>query len=487
MRSRRWITDWRPEDERFWRTTGRSVARRNLVVSIFAEHLGFAIWALWSVVVLNLGAAGLPMTVSESLWLVSTPNLVGAALRIPYTFAVPRFGGGVWTTMSAASLLVPTGLLAFLVPGDWLSAQSHDTQFAVLLVCAALAGLGGGNFSSSMANISFFYPERHKGFILGLNAAGGNLGVAVVQVVVPLVVVVGVPDGEVDLANAGLMWLPLIVLAAVCAWLFMDNLAEARTDLKPYVAALRERQTWVVAVLYLGTFGSFIGFSFALPLVIRSTFPEFLDQHPFIRDHLAGLGFLGALVGSLSRPFGGRLSDRCGGARVTFWAFIGMVFATGAAAVGVQQREFAVFLGAFLVVFLLSGAGNGSTYRMIPVIFGVLGREEAAAKGLDPATTLVDFKRRAAAVIGLVGAIGAFGGFAVQQVFRLAAQGATTALDGTAGDAVVRVTPDHVAWSLPALAVFIGFYVLCAFLAWWEYLRRTVLVARVPSLAHVDV
>jgi MFS transporter, NNP family, nitrate/nitrite transporter len=461
---RKWIDDWRPEDEEFWRTTGRPVARRNLVFSIFAEHLGFTVWALWSVVVLNLGAAGLPMSLAESFWLVSTPNLVGAALRIPYTFAVPRFGGRLWTTMSVALLLVPVCLLAFLVPGEWLRAQGHDTQFTVLLVCAALAGVGGGNFSSSMANISFFYPERHKGFALGLNAAGGNLGVAMVQIVVPLVVVGG---GGVALANAGLVWLPLVVLAAVCAWSFMDSLTEARTDAAPYVAAVKERQTWVVAVLYIGTFGSFIGFSFALPLVIRNTFPEFLTQHPFIRDYLAGLGFLGALVGSVSRPLGGWLSDRLGGARVTLWVFVGMVAATGVAALGVQRREFVVFLCAFLVVFLLSGIGNGSTYRMIPVIFGALGRQEAAERDADPAATRLDYKRRAAAVIGLVGAIGAFGGYGVQQVFRIPSH--------------------HTAWPLPALAVFAGFYVVCAVLTWWVYLRRSLLVTRVSSLAYANV
>jgi MFS transporter, NNP family, nitrate/nitrite transporter len=194
------------------------------------------------------------------------------------------------------------------------------------------------------------------------------------------------------------------------------------TDLRPYVTATTERQTWVIAALYIGTFGSFIGFSFALPLVIRTTFPEFLASHEFIRDDLGGLGFLGALVGSLSRPLGGWLSDRFGGARITFWVFVGMGLATGVAALGVLSGSFAGFLGAFLVVFLLSGVGNGATYRMIPMIFGVLGRRAAASNGGDLGATLLDFKRRAAAVIGLVGAIGALGGFVVQQVFRVASQ-----------------------------------------------------------------
>ncbi|MCT2587332.1 MFS transporter [Actinophytocola gossypii] len=468
MRRGRWIERWEPDDEEFWAATGRRVARRNLVFSVFAEHLGFAIWVLWSVVVLNLDAAGLPMSLGETFWLTAVPNLVGAALRIPYTFAVPRFGGRLWTTVSAGLLLVPSTLLAVVVPGGWLAAQTHDTQFWVLLACAATAGVGGGNFSSSMANISFFYPERRKGFALGLNAAGGNLGVAVVQLVVPLVVVAGVPvaaSGQVRLANAGLVWIPFVVVAAVCAWLFMDSLTQARADTRSYVSALRHGQTWIVSLLYVGTFGSFIGYSFALPLVIRSTFPEFLAAHPFVATHLAGLGFVGALVGSVARPLGGWLADRLGGARVTLGCFAGMTGCTALAVAGVQAHSFALFFGAYLGIFLLSGAGNGSTYRMIPVIFGELGRRDAAANGLAPAATALRYKREAAAVIGIAGAVGAFGGFAIQLVFRQAA------LDGGAD------------WPVPALWVFLGGYVVFAFLTWFCYLRRTFAVRRLPSLA----
>jgi MFS transporter, NNP family, nitrate/nitrite transporter len=489
-RGGRWIDQWEPENEEFWESTGRRTARRNLIFSVFAEHLGFAIWVLWSVVVLSLPAAGLPMTVSESLWLISLPNLIGAAVRIPYTFAVSRFGGRLWTTASAGLLLIPTALLAFVVPSGWLREQGHETQFVVLLICAAVAGLGGGNFSSSMANISFFYPERRKGFALAVNAAGGNLGVAVVQIVVPLVVIVGVPSmlrgKEVHLTYAGLMWIPFIVIAAVCAWLFMDSLTEARADVKSYVSALRHGQTWVISMLYVGTFGSFIGFSFALPLVIKTTFPEFLDQHTFIRDYLAGLGFVGALVGSVSRPLGGWLSDRTGGAKVTVAVFAGMAAATVSAAIGVEQRSFALFFGSYLMVFAFSGVGNGSTYRMIPVIFGALGRKEAAEKGLDAGATAASFKRQAAAVIGIAGAIGALGGFFVQQVFRLASLDAATALRGNTGEAAARAAQDHANWSLPALWVFIGSYVILAGVTWWVYLRRSLLVQRAPSLAHAD-
>ncbi|HET9141490.1 MFS transporter [Actinophytocola sp.] len=494
-RGGRWIDDWQPDDEEFWASTGRRIARKNLFFSIFAEHFGFAIWVLWSVVVINLGNAGLPMTLSEMFWLTAVPNLVGATLRIPYTFAVPRFGGRLWTGISAALLLVPALLLAFLVPSGWLAAQSHDTQFWVLLACAATAGFGGGNFSSSMANISFFYPEKHKGFALGLNAAGGNLGVAVVQLVVPLVVIIGVPlaaaklpKHEVHLAYAGLVWVPFIVTAAICAWLFMDSITDARADTRSYVSALRHGQTWIMSILYIGTFGSFIGYSFALPLVIKNTFPEFLAAHPFIATYLAGLGFAGALIGSVARPFGGWLSDRIGGATVTFWCFIGMGLFTALAILGVNAHSFALFFGSYMVIFLLSGAANGSTYRMIPLIFSALGRKEIDERGGDPAAVALKFKREAAAVIGIAGAVGAFGGFLIQVMFRQAS------LDVTARVAAARTAADKLAvaqagagWSTSALWVFLAGYAVFATMTWFYYLRRSFVIARVPSLAYARV
>src|SRR5919204_6046238 len=213
-----WIDRWEPENDAFWETTGRRIARKNLAFSIFTEHLGFSVWVLWTIIVINLGNAGIGLSLSEQFWLTAVPNLIGSALRIPYTFAVPRFGGRTWTAISASLLLIPTVLVATVVPSGWLAAQGHDTQFWMLLACAATAGFGGGNFSSSMANISFYYPERRKGFALGLNAAGGNLGVAVAQLLVPLVIIVGVPaaavkltEHQVHLSYAGLMWMPLIV------------------------------------------------------------------------------------------------------------------------------------------------------------------------------------------------------------------------------------------------------------------------------------
>src|SRR5437763_1736155 len=275
MTKNRGIDHWDPDDESFWEQTGEKIARKNLILSMFAEHLGFSVWVLWTIIVLNLGNVGITLSVSELFLLTLVPNLIGSVLRIPYTFAVPRFGGRAWTTVSAALLFIPTLLLAIVVPSGWLAHQAHGAQLWILLACAATAGLGGGNFSSSMANISFFYPERKKGFALGLNAAGGNLGVAVAQLVVPLVIIVGVPSAAVKLAKhqvhmayAGFMWLPLIALAVGCAWLYMDSLSQAKADTTSYVRSLRHGQTWIMSFLYIGTFEPFIGLSFPLPLVI---------------------------------------------------------------------------------------------------------------------------------------------------------------------------------------------------------------------------
>ena len=491
----RWIEDWHPDDETFWERTGKRIARKNLAWSIFAEHLGFSIWVLWTIVVINLGNIGIILSVSEAFLLTAVPNLVGSFLRIPYTFAVPRFGGRAWTAMSAALLFIPTLLLAVVVPSGWLADQSHSTQLWILVACAATAGFGGGNFSSSMFNISFFYPEGKKGFALGLNAAGGNLGVAVAQLVVPLVIVVGVPAAavklprhDVHMAYAGLMWMPFIALAAIGAWLYMDSLHVAKADKRSYVSALKDTQTWVMSFLYIGTFGSFIGFSFALPLVIKNTFPEFLAGHPFIATYLAGLGFLGALIGSVSRPLGGLLSDKVGGARVTLAVFIGMAVFTALAIVGVQDRSFPTFFTSYMVIFLLAGMGNGSTYKMIPSIFAVVGRREAADKGLDPAATAVDYKRRAAAVIGIAGAIGAFGGFLIQVVLRQASLGVSELVKAARTPAEkVAVAAAHSDWSVPALWVFLGSYVVFAAVTWFVYLRTRIAVERMPSLAQSGI
>ena len=491
----RWIDRWEPESEQFWEATGRQIARRNLIFSVFAENLGFSIWVLWTVVVINLANVGITLSLGDQFLLTAVPNLVGAFLRIPYTFAVTRFGGRAWTTFSASLLLIPCLLLAVLVPSGWLAGQRHDTQLWVLLICAATAGVGGGNFSSSMANISYFYPERRKGFALGINAAGGNMGVALCQLIVPLVIIVGVPAAavklplhQVHLAYAGIVWMPLIVLAALFAWTRMDSLTVAKTDAGPYRRALSNGQTWVISLLYIGTFGSFIGYSFALPLVIKNSFPSFLAHHSFIATYLAGLGFVGALVGSLARPLGGWAGDRLGGARVTVWCFAGMAAFNATAILAVHRHSFALFFASFVVVFLFSGAGNGSTYRMIPSIFATLGRRQGGET--------VEYKRRAAAAIGIAGAVGAFGGFLIQVVLRQASLPVVKAMAAAVktieskpelAAAKAHIAAAHSGWSIPALWVFLAAYVLLGGLTWFCFVRRSVLTARFPSFAAEGV
>jgi MFS transporter, NNP family, nitrate/nitrite transporter len=476
-----WIEHWEPDDDEFWESTGRAIAKRNLIWSMFAEHLGFSIWVIWTIVVINLGNAGITMSVSEQFLLTLVPNLIGSMLRLPYTFGVPRFGGRNWTAMSAALLLIPVLLLAIVVPSGWLADLSHGTQLWVLIFCSATAGFGGGNFSSSMFNISFFYPEKKKGWALGMNAAGGNMGVAVAQILMPLVLIIGVssaavklPEHQVHLAYGGWVWVPFILAATFGALKYMNSLSQAKADPRSYLVPLREKQTWVMSFLYIGTFGSFIGFSFALPLVIRNTFPEFLAGHPFIATYLAGLGFMGALIGSLARPLGGWLADKIGGAVVTFWSFVSMAVFTLAAIYGVQERSFGIFFASYMVIFLSTGICNGSTYKQIPSIFATLGRKHAAEAGEEPSSVLVEFKRRAAAVIGIAGAIGAFGGVLIQVVLRQASLDVSAAIKAAATPAEkVAIAAANSDWSIPALWVFVVSYVVFAATTWFVYLRSS--------------
>lgn len=168
------ITDWRPEDIAFWEEAGAKIARRNLLFSVLSEHIGFSVWSLWSVLVLFLGPK-YHIDPAGKFTLTALPTALGAVLRLPYTFAVARFGGRNWTVFSALLLLVPTVLAGIVLhPG---------VSYGTLLAVACVAGVGGGNFASSMANINAFYPQRLKGWALGINAGGGNLGVPVVQLV----------------------------------------------------------------------------------------------------------------------------------------------------------------------------------------------------------------------------------------------------------------------------------------------------------------
>ncbi|WP_280233595.1 nitrate/nitrite transporter [Nocardia cyriacigeorgica] len=475
QRRGRWIDTWEPDDPRFWESGGARTARKNLAFSVFAENLGFSVWVIWGSVVTSMGAAGFgflaglgkgdPTAVSNALLLTSTPTLVGAALRIPYTFAIPRFGGRAFTAFSAAMLLIPTLGLAYFV-------NQPDTPMWVFLILAALAGVGGGNFSSSMANISFFFPEGKKGAALGINAAGGNLGVAQTQLLLPLLITFGThltakdPAGyRFGITLAVLVWVPFILIATIGALRCMDSLRTAKSDGKSYRLALTNQHTWVMSVLYIGTFGSFIGFSFAFPTLIKANFPD-LANIGWITT-LGNLAFLGALVGSFSRPFGGWVADKIGGAKITLTVFGGMAVAVALIMAALELKSFPLYLISFLLLFVLTGIGNGSTYRMIPSIFSAEAAKYAAEHDLDPAQAAASAKRQAGAAIGVIGAIGASGGYLLQQALRLS----NTNFGSMA----------------PAFWGYAAAFVVMAGVTWWFYLRSEFAVARVPSLAYANV
>ncbi|WP_433832039.1 MFS transporter [Actinoplanes sp. CA-015351] len=419
-----WIDDWRPEDREFWDNGGSAIAKRNLIFSIFSEHIGFSVWTLWSVLVLFLGPS-YGIDPAQKFLLTAVPTLFGAGLRIPYTFAVARFGGRNWTIISASLLLIPSISAAFLIkPG---------VSFETLLILAALAGVGGGNFASSMANINAFYPDRLKGWALGINAGGGNLGVAAVQLV-GLFVLATFGAGSPGIV-AGI-YIPLIVIAAAGSAIYMDNLSQARNEKRGMRDAAKEGHTWVMSLLYIGTFGSFIGFGFAFGQVLQVQFAEQFNT-PIKAAYLT---FLGPLLGSLIRPLGGALADRLGGARVTFVNFIAMAIGASIVLIAAQQRSLPLYIVGFITLFVLSGLGNGSTYKMIPGIF----RQKYAGDEHQA-------RRISGAVIGIAGAVGAVGGVLVNLAFR---QSFLTYKDADA-----------------AYMAFIAFYLLCVAVTWAVYLR----------------
>ena len=444
----RWIEEWDPENPAFWEATGKKVARRNLIFSIIAEHIGFSVWTMWSVLVLFLGLkygfpgpknigkamfeghlvtkADVAAAAGDKFLLISIPALVGSMVRLPYTFAVAKFGGRNWTVISALLLLIPLVVTySVLKPG---------VSYSTLLICGALAGFGGGNFASSMTNINAFYPERLKGRALGLNAGGGNLGVAAVQLVALAVIAY---EGKLvaDPRDLIALYIPLVLVAALLSWLMMDNLSGMRNANGAMREVMRSPHTYVMSFLYIGTFGSFIGFGFAFGQVLTV---QFKADYPTPLD-AAYLTFLGPLIGSLIRPVGGILADRFGGALVTMLNFLGMTVAASLILVASQQKSLPLYLAAFITLFTFSGIGNGSTYKMIPAIF--------KAK----TDTLAQSRRLSGALIGIAGAVGAFGGVLVNVALRQ-----SFISTGNAESAYVS---------------FIAFYIACVAVTYVVYLR----------------
>lgn len=454
--SRYMINTWEPETPSFWQQTGKATAGRNLWISIPALLLAFAVWMVWSVVVVNLPNIGFTYSNNQLFWLTALPGLSGATLRIFYSFMVPIFGGRRWTAISTGSLLIPAIGIGFAV-------QDVNTGYPTMLVLALLCGFGGGNFASSMANISFFYPKASKGFALGMNAGLGNLGVSVVQFVVPLVITMAVfgawggesltwakagATKEMWLQNAGFIWVPFIALSTLLAWFGMNDLASAKASFSEQAVIFKRKHNWLMCWLYTGTFGSFIGYSAAFPLLIKIQFP---DVNPL--DY----AFLGPLVGALSRVAGGVIADKLGGARVTLWSFFLMIAAVLGVLYFMPQGgtggSFGGFFWMFMVLFAGTGIGNASTFRMIPVIF--LTEHQRASAGKPKAVqeqAIVDANKEGAAVLGFTSAVAAYGAFFIPKSY-----GTSIALTGS---------PDAALWC------FIGFYVSCIVITWWCYARK---------------
>ncbi len=445
------ITDWRPWDEAFWTATGRRVAYRNLWISVPALLLAFAVWMVWSAVVVKLSAIGFKFTEQQEFWLTALPALTGATLRIFYSFTVPIFGGRNWTVISTASLLIPA-------LGIGVAVQNPQTPYGVFVVLALLCGFGGANFASSMANINYFFPKEKKGTALGVNAGLGNLGVSVMQFLVPVAIgtalfgsLGGAPQQAIEkgvtrqiwLQNAGFIWVPMIVAVVIAAWFGMNNLDAAKASFSDQAVVFKRKHNWIMCWLYLGTFGSFIGYAAAFPKLLKSTFPD-IDPLQY--------AFLGPLVGALARPVGGWVSDKLGGARVTFWNFLAMVAAVGAVLYFLKQQSFAGFFAAFLVLFITTGIGNASTFRMIPLIFlnQMLARVRGQGEEADTEARR-QANKEASAILGFSSAIGAYGGFIIPIAF---------------GSAIKNGSPDT------ALIQFLVFYLTCLALTWWYYYRK---------------
>ncbi len=443
------IKEWRPEDPVFWNEKGKKVAARNLWISIPALLLSFAVWMVWSVVVAKLPQIGFNYTTDQLFWLAALPGLSGATLRIFYSFMVPVFGGRLWTTLTTWSLLAPALGIGFAV-------QNPETPYWIMLGLALLCGFGGGNFASSMSNIGFFFPRAEKGNALALNAGLGNLGVSVMQFLVPLAITAAVfgviggagqvtPSGEtLFIQNAGFIWVPFIIASAFMAWFGMNDLSTARASFSEQSVIFTRTHNWIMCWLYTGTFGSFIGFSAAFPLLTSTQFPNV---------NVLQIAFLGPLVGALSRSFTGWISDRFGGAKVTLAVFAMMMLGTIGVIYFLSAKDapgaFTGFFASFMLLFFATGVGNASTFQMIPAIM----RKEVARlmPQLPAPDQLKQAEKEAAAITGFTSAIAAYGAFFIPKSFgfSIAATGGATA----------------------ALIGFLLFYVTCLAITWFVYAR----------------
>lgn len=505
------LTTWQPEDQKFWEQTGKRVANRNLWISIPCLLCAFAIWLCWSIITVQMKNLGFPFEDAQLFTLSAIAGLSGATLRIPNSFLIAIAGGRNVIAVTTALLILPA-------LGTGIALQDINTPYMVFAVLAALSGFGGGNFASSMSNISFFFPKRVQGTSLGLNAGLGNIGVSVMQVLLPFAMTIGVfgavggdglplPKAIGEYAagtvfwiqNCGLVWVPALIVLVLAAWFGMDNLpifkisptpiaimkvlwllilglagasvglyllislninmwivlpltifltvmlmkflvpGELKENLNNQFSIFKNKHNWIMTYLYVMTFGSFIGYSAAFPLLIRIVFGELPngEVNPNAPNPFA-FAWLGPLVGSLARPLGGWISDKFGGAKVTIWDTVIMILAAlgvayyvkMAGAAETPETYFIPFLILFLILFITTGIGNGSTFRMVPIIF-------------EP--------KQAGPVLGWTSAVAAYGAFIIPKVF---------------GAQIKAGTPEY------ALYGFAIYYFTCLIVCWWWYGRK---------------
>ncbi len=450
--SRYLLSDWRPEDPAFWEHKGKAIARRNLWISVAALLLAFCVWMLFSAVAVNLNKVGFTFTTDQLFLLTALPALSGAILRVPYSFMVPIFGGRYWTVLSTVILIVPCIWLGFAV-------QNPSTPYGIFITIALLCGFAGANFASSMGNISFFFPKERQGSALGINGGLGNLGVSVMQLIAPLVISVplfvflgvqGVSqeDGSsLWLANAAWVWAPLLLLATLAAWFGMNDIASSKASIVSQLPVLKRLHLWLLSLLYLATFGSFIGFSAGFAMLAKTQFPT-VD--------ILTLAFFGPFIGALARSAGGVISDKLGGVRVTLVNFILMAVFSALLFLtlpGSGSGSFGAFYAVFMGLFLTAGLGSGSTFQMIAVIFRQITIARVKKRGGSDEQAQHEAVTDTAAALGFISAIGAIGGFFIPKAF-----GTSLAMTGSPAG---------------AMKVFLVFYIVCVLVTWLVYGRRT--------------
>ena len=445
------LKGWRPENPAFWENKGKAIARRNLIISVSCLLLAFCVWMLFSAVAVNLNKVGFNFTTDQLFLLTALPSLSGAILRVPYSFMVPIFGGRYWTVISTVILVVPCLWLGIAV-------QNPATPFWIFILIALLCGFAGANFASSMGNISFFYPKAKQGSALGVNGGLGNLGVSVMQLLSPVVIFVPIftfvgvrgvdqADGAtLWLGNSPLIWVPLLLAATVAAWFGMNEIAGAKTSIRDQLPVLKRPHMWLLSLLYLATFGSFIGFSAGFAMLAKTQFPEV---------NILKLAFFGPFIGALARSFGGIISDRLGGVNVTLVNFILMALFTGLLFLtlpGSGSGSFLAFYVVFMGLFLTAGLGSGSTFQMIAVIFRQITLDSVKKRGGSDEQAQHEAVTDTAAALGFISAIGAVGGFFIPKAF-----GTSLAMTGS---------------PVGAMKVFFVFYVVCVLVTWLVYGRR---------------